>query len=72
MTAVSFIKAKFPDTVRHYTWRNPGIEIAVGDKVRIPTRTGGQAVVEVVEVGVPEPTYECRDVIEKLAPEASS
>lgn len=66
-----FISVKFrPDDHRAYTYTYDGqVPIAPDDYVEVDTRDG-RKVVQVHEVDLPEPPFECKPITAHLGPEA--
>lgn len=67
-----FIKVRFgPLDARRYTYLNAGDPVAIGDFVKVPDARNPDSWkrVEVMETGVQEPNFVCKEILGKVTGE---
>lgn len=65
-----FVACKFKGVGRPYTYRNDGDPLAVGDLVKVASKTGDTWIpIEVVMIMDDEPTFDCKPILGKIEPE---
>lgn len=61
-----FARCQFGESGRAYTYDTNGHEVAIGDKVQVPTPRGETVIVKVVELTDEEPPFATKPIIGKV------